>query len=332
MDSHFKSVFMKTLIEFIDALETIDLSLCPKIEKSLKVYRASMERINQDKLINQFMKLTDPFESHIADSNPSMFDDPEKTSFFKHIEFGDLYRSIPECRSSLFKYLQIFRASGSLVSGGSIDNIIKNIQERNEKEDDNIPSSLPKIDFSKIEPENLKKATGMLKNLCGENESLNAVFDSIGDEMSSFTEDQDEDVSNSLDDMSESDKAQLNQVSQLMKTSMNMDDKTVNKMMKMASNVAKQIGNADTEVAGNPNILNSIQQGLGNLSIPGMKGLSGLLNKNGDLGTSDNPVGDLQMGGLQNMMSSMVSNLTDREDAGAGIANLAKMLAKNSQS
>ena len=86
----------------------------------------------------------------------------KKTSFFKHIEFGDLYRSVPECRSSLFKYLQMFRASGSLVTGGSIDNIIKNIQERNEKEEqpsiDNISSSIPDMDFSKIEPENLKKS------------------------------------------------------------------------------------------------------------------------------------------------------------------------------
>ena len=300
------------------------------------------------------MKLSDPFEIQVADSNPSMFDEPEKTSFFKHIEFGDLYRSIPECRASLFKYLQMFRASGSLVLGGTTDNIIKNIQERNEKSEQSInkpEQSISDMDFTQIEPENLKKATGMLKHLCGENESLSAVFDSIGDEINSFTQDQDDNNhTDELDEMSESDKAQLSQVSELMKKSMNMDDKTINKMMKMASNVAKKIGNTDSGDSGfsaSPDMLKSIQQGLGSLSMDGLGGIlnqegnsenpmgglqnmmsmvSNMTNQEGDSGSSENP-----MGGIQNMMSSMVSNMTNQEDAGAGIANFAKMLAKNSQ-
>ena len=353
MQEHFQNLFMKTLGEFLDALETLDLTLCPKIQKAIKVYKASLDRINKEKLIKQFMVATEPFEEHITNSDEAMFEDAEKTVFFKHIEFTDLYRSVPDCRSSIFKYLQMFRGTGALASGNTIENMMQKMQsqlvktqevtgeatvddgkaneanEANESTDTTnaTESAIPNIDLSEMKADDIGKATDVLKNICGNDSGLNNIFETISEELTKEPGDQ-PDI-----EMSAEEKAQIAQMTGMMKSKFHMNDDTVNRMMSMAKNVAHKLGSSDNDGLGNVDtakLMSSLTGGLNNIG-GGAGGLESMLS--GALGAGGNggPGLESMLGGLMGNMGNMgqLAGSDDSPNTGEGIANIAKMLAKN---
>lgn len=341
MQEHFQNLFMKTFGEFLDALETLNLALCPKIQKAIKVYKASLERINKEKLIKQFMVATEPFEEHITNSDEAMFEDAEKTVFFKHIEFTDLYRSVPDCRSSIFKYLQMFRGTGALASGNTIEDMMQKMQSQLVKttdinsdasaEDGNAneatnatESAIPNIDLSEMKAGDIGKATDVLKSICGNDSGLNSIFETIGEELTKEPGDQ-PDI-----EMSDEEKAQIAQMTGMMKSKFNMNEDTVNRMMSMAKNVAHKLGSSDDDGLGNVDtakLMSSLTGGLNNIG-GGAGGLESMLS--GALGAGGNGGAGLEsmLGGLMSNMGQLAGS-DDLPNTGEGIANIAKMLAKN---